>query len=51
MKNKKIIFFHGYGGEPIPQVTDALKYLGAIDVIQTHIDYDYESIEESKDKL
>jgi len=42
MKNKKIIFFHGYGGEPIPQVTDALKYLGAIDVIQTHINYDYE---------
>jgi hypothetical protein len=42
LKNKKIIFFHGYGGEPIQQVTDALKYLGATDVIQTHIDYDYE---------
>ena len=42
MNGKKIIFFHGYGGTPIQEVTEILNYLGAEEVIQTYIDYDYE---------
>ena len=41
MKNKKVIFFHGYGGEPIQPITEIFNYIG-YDVIQSHIDYDYE---------
>jgi hypothetical protein len=38
---KKVIFFHGYGGEPIPEITEIFKYLGW-ETIQQHIDYDDE---------
>lgn len=38
---KKVIFFHGYGGEPIPEITEIFKYIGW-ETIQQHIDYDEE---------
>lgn len=38
---KKVIFFHGYGGEPIPEITEVFKYIGW-ETIQQHIDYDEE---------
>ncbi len=38
---KKLIFVHGYGGEPIPFITELFKYLG-YETIQQYIDYDYE---------
>jgi esterase/lipase len=38
---KKIIFFHGYGGEPIPEITEIFKYIG-YNTIQQYIDYDEE---------
>lgn len=38
---KKVIFLHGYGGDPIPEVTDVFNSIGW-EVIQPHIDYDYE---------
>ena len=37
----KVIFFHGYGGEPIPEITEIFKYIGW-ETIQQHIDYDVE---------
>jgi len=38
---KKVIFFHGYGGEPISEITEIFKYIGC-ETIQQHIDYDEE---------
>ncbi len=57
---KKAIFFHGYGGEPIPVITQIFDYLG-YDMEQPYIDYDdewdldkgkslfYESLKNSND--
>jgi hypothetical protein len=57
---KKAIFFHGYGGEPIPVITEIFKYLG-YEMIQPDIDFDdewdldkcqslfYESIDDAGD--
>lgn len=38
---KKVIFFHGYGGEPIPFITDLFEHIG-YETIQQHINYDDE---------
>jgi hypothetical protein len=38
---KKAIFFHGYGGEPIPEITELFRHLG-YDMIQPDIDFDDE---------
>lgn len=38
---KKVIFFHGYGGEPIPEITEIFSHLGW-ETIQQHINYDDE---------
>ncbi len=38
---KKVIFLHGYGGEPIPEVTEIFKEIGW-QTKQPHIDYDVE---------
>ena len=38
---KKVIFLHGYGGEPIPEITEIFKAIGW-QTIQHHIDYDLE---------
>ena len=38
---KKLIFLHGYGGIPIPEVTEIFKVIGW-ETIQHHIDYDLE---------
>lgn len=39
--SKKAVFFHGYGGEPIPVITQIFNYLG-YDMVQPHIDFDEE---------
>lgn len=38
---KKLIFLHGYGGEPIPEITEIFKVIGW-QTIQHYIDYDEE---------
>lgn len=38
---KKLIFLHGYGGEPIPEITEIFKTIGW-QTIQHYIDYDEE---------
>lgn len=38
---KKLIFLHGYGGEPIPEITEIFKVIGW-ETIQHYIDYDEE---------
>lgn len=38
---KKLIFLHGYGGEPIPEITKLFRLIGW-ETIQHHIDYDEE---------
>jgi predicted esterase YcpF (UPF0227 family) len=38
---KKAIFFHGYGGEPIPVITEIFKHLN-YEMIQPDIDFDEE---------
>ena len=38
---KKVIFLHGYGGEPIPEITEIFKAIGW-QTIQHYIDYDLE---------
>ena len=38
---KKVIFFHGYGGEPIQFITDLFEHIG-YETIQQHINYDDE---------